>query len=132
MRYWVWKMAFAALGGIFVACSTDGDCMAGSTLETENSIAVTLTVQREGGIPAARSKVFVRPAYFLAGANNYAFAENQDLSESDSPVVASDSALGILNLVTDSLWALWTCPGSSPATMSSKPVKIWKGPRPGW
>ena len=103
MRYWVWKMAFAALGGIFVACSTDRDSMAGSTLETENSIAVTLTVQREGGIPAARSKVFVRPAYFLAGANNYAFAENQDLSESDSPVVASDSALGILNLVTDSL-----------------------------
>lgn len=103
MRYWVWKMALAALGGIFAACSTDGDSVAGSSLETENSIAVALTVQREGGAPAARSKVLVRPEDFLAGANNYAFAENQDLSESDSPVVESDSALGILNLETDSL-----------------------------
>ncbi|WP_298772323.1 hypothetical protein [uncultured Fibrobacter sp.] len=101
MRNWVWKIAFVALGGIFAACTADSDSVAGSSLETENSVAVALTVQREGGAPAARSKVLVRPSEFLAGANTLAITKDINELDSDSPVVAADSAQGILNLETD-------------------------------
>ncbi len=67
MRYWVWKLGLAALGGAFVACSSSvGDDTAGSSMETENSIA--LSVRLADGTPAARMKVFIRPENYLPGA----------------------------------------------------------------
>lgn len=67
MRNWVWKVGLAALGGIFAACSSSGgeDPVAGSSMETENSIA--LCVFAQNGAPAARVKVFVRPENYLSG-----------------------------------------------------------------
>ena len=63
----VWKLGFAALGGAIVACSGgDSNGVAGSSMETENSIA--LSVQLADGSPAARVKVIVRPdSYFGRG-----------------------------------------------------------------
>lgn len=65
----VWKIGFAALGGILAACTGEGgDKISGSSLETENSIA--LTVQLADGSPAARMSVIVRPDSYLAGADS--------------------------------------------------------------
>ena len=67
MKQWVWILGLAALGGAFVACSSSvGDDTAGSSMETENSIA--LTVRLADGTPAARMKIFVRPEGYLPGA----------------------------------------------------------------
>ena len=65
----VWKLGLAALGGTIVACSGgDGNGVAGSSMETENSIA--LSVQLADGSPAARVRVIVRPDSYLAGADS--------------------------------------------------------------
>ena len=65
----VWKFGMAALGGILAACSGgSGDDIAGSSLETENSIA--LSVLLADGSPAARVSVIVRPDSYLAGADS--------------------------------------------------------------
>ena len=65
----VWKLGLAALGGALVACSGgDSNGVAGSSMETENSIA--LSVQLADGSPAARVKVIVRPDSYLAGADS--------------------------------------------------------------
>lgn len=83
--------------GMLVAACTNGEPNnASTTLETENSVA--LVVQLSDGSPAARTKVLVRPADFLAGANNLKFEKS---AKGESPVVESDSSLGILNLETD-------------------------------
>ena len=74
MKKWVWHIGLAAMGGIIAACTSgDGNTndVAGSSFETENSIAVVLAVQKSDGSPAARTKVFVRPSDFLAGANTW-------------------------------------------------------------
>jgi len=98
MKKWVWHIGFAAVVGITAACI--GGCntnTAGSSFETENSVAVV--VLEGSGSPAARTKVYVRPSDFLAGANSFALSE--DSSASASPVVVADSAVGILNMETD-------------------------------
>jgi hypothetical protein len=64
----VWKLGLAALGGAFVACSGGDSGVAGSSMETENSIA--LSVQLADGSPAARVRVIVRPDSYLAGADS--------------------------------------------------------------
>ncbi len=86
--------------GMLVAACTNGEPnTASTTLETENSVAVVLKVQKDDGSPAARTKVFVRPADFLAGANNMALSKNS--AGLESPVVESDSSVGVLNMETD-------------------------------
>ena len=61
----VWKIGFAAMGGILAACSSGtGEGLSGSSLETENSIA--LSVQLADGSPAAHVQVIVRPDSYLA------------------------------------------------------------------
>lgn len=63
MNYRVWTLGiFAAWASAFVACSTE---VAGSSLETENSVAVQ--VLKSDGTPAARTKVLVRPSDYLVG-----------------------------------------------------------------
>ena len=100
MKKWVWHIGFAAAVGALIAACTSGETNgAGTSLETENSIAVVLAVQKSDGSPAARTKVFVRPSEFLAGANNMAYSE--DLDGLESPVVESDSSIGVLNMETD-------------------------------
>ena len=100
MKKWVWHIgltAMGAIGALLAACTSSET--AGTSLETENSFAVMLAVQKSDGSPAARTKVFVRPSEFLAGANNMAYSKDYDGLE--SPVVESDSAAGILNMETD-------------------------------
>ena len=61
----VWKIGLAALSGFFVACTGENGVEgAGSSMETENSIA--LSVLLADGTPAAHVKVFVRPDSYLA------------------------------------------------------------------
>ena len=90
-----------AFMGMLVAACTNGEPTnnASTTLETENSVAVVLAVKQSDGSPAARTKVFVRPADFLAGANNMDLVK--DRKKGESPVVESDSTVGVLNLETD-------------------------------
>lgn len=64
----VWKLGLTALGGAIVACSGGDSGVAGSSMETENSIA--LSVQLADGSPAARVRVIVRPDSYLAGADS--------------------------------------------------------------
>jgi len=102
MKKWVWHIGFAAaVGALIAACSSSNgiDPSAGTSLETENSVAVVLAVKQSDGSPAARTKVLVRPVDFLAGANNMDVVK--DHKKGESPVVVSDSTLGILNLETD-------------------------------
>ncbi|MCQ2053775.1 MAG: carboxypeptidase-like regulatory domain-containing protein [Fibrobacter sp.] len=61
----VWKYGLAALGGAFVACSGGGSGdVAGSSMETENSIAYSVVLA--DGSPAAQMRVRVRPVDFVA------------------------------------------------------------------
>ena len=101
MKKWVWHIGLAAMGALIAACTSGETNGAGTSLETENSIAVALAVQQDGGLPAARTKVFVRPSEFLAGANNFALSKNKEYKDEESPVVESDSAAGVLNVETD-------------------------------
>lgn len=59
----VWKLGFVALAGTFVACNSNSG-VAGSSMETENSIAFSATLA--DGTPAARMSVRVRPVDFVA------------------------------------------------------------------
>ena len=61
-----WTYGLAALTLCNVACDSGRDS-AGSSLETENSIAVL--VQLADGTPAARTSVIVRPESYLSGAS---------------------------------------------------------------
>ena len=87
------------MGALIAACTNGETNGAGTSLETENSFALMLAVQKGDGSPAARTKIFVRPSEFLAGANNMAYSKDYDGLE--SPVVESDSTVGVLNLETD-------------------------------
>ncbi|MBP5768683.1 MAG: hypothetical protein J6W51_06245 [Fibrobacter sp.] len=60
-----WTYGMAALAFCYVAC--DSGRTAGSSMETENSIAVL--VQLADGTPAARMDVIVRPESYLSGAS---------------------------------------------------------------
>lgn len=93
MKKWVWHLTLAAasaFSALFVACSSDsvGDT-AGSSFETENSVA--MTVRQADGSPAARTKVMVRPSNFLAGSS----------SRYVNSLEESDSVAGIWNKETD-------------------------------
>ena len=88
MMKWVWQIGLAAMSGIIAACT--GGEVAGSSFETENSVAVVLAVQQQDGSPAARTRVLVRPSDFLAGANNLALSDSSSVQE--SPVVETDSS----------------------------------------
>jgi len=64
-----------------VGCGSESTDVAGSSLETENSVAFSVSLSN--GSPAAHAKVIVRPASFLAGANqqvttNYINAETDE------------------------------------------------------
>ena len=70
MRTRVWNIGVSAWCGAMlclVGCGSESTDVAGSSLETENSVA--FSVRLSNGSPAARTKVIVRPASFLAGAN---------------------------------------------------------------
>lgn len=99
MKKWVWHIGMTAAMGALIAACTAGKETAGSSLETENSVAVVLEVQMGDGTPAARTKVFVRPSDFLAGSNSLALSD--EFENLGSPVVETDSAAGILNMETD-------------------------------
>ncbi len=99
MKKWVWHIGLAAMGSLIAACTSGETNGAGTSLETENSVAVVLAVQKDDGLPAARTKVYVRPSEFLAGANDMAYSKDYD--GPGSPVVESDSSVGVLNLETD-------------------------------
>lgn len=60
-----WTYGLATLAMCYVAC--DSGRTAGSSMETENSIAVL--VQLADGTPAARMDVIVRPESYLSGAS---------------------------------------------------------------
>ena len=60
-----WTYSLAALAFCYVAC--DSGQTAGSSMETENSIAVL--TQLADGTPAARMDVIVRPESYLSGAS---------------------------------------------------------------
>ena len=92
MKKWVWHIGLTTAVGALIAACTAGKDTAGSSLETENSVAVVLTVQKGDGTPAARTRVFVRPSDFLAGANSLTLSDESDNLE--SPVVETDSAAG--------------------------------------
>ena len=94
MRNWVWKIGMAAMGGILAACSSSGgeDPVAGSSMETENSIA--LCVFAQNGTPAARVKVFVRPENYLSGESgplaDSVMNSQMNFETNDSGVVSLD------------------------------------------
>lgn len=93
MSKWVWQKGLAAVGAIsalIAACSSNSET-AGSTLETENSVAVT--VQYADGRVAARTSVYVRPDNFLAGASSRAVDDNN--------VAVADTSAGIFNFETN-------------------------------
>ena len=89
----VWKIGFAALGGILAACSGgNGVESAGSSLETENSIA--LSVQLADGTPAARVQVIVRPDSYLFGtdsAEDTIVLEKMNFETNDSGMLILDN-----------------------------------------
>ena len=89
----VWKIGFAALGGILAACSGgNGVESAGSSLETENSIA--LSVQLADGSPAARVSVIVRPDSYLFGTDSAEDAialEKMNFETNDSGMLVLDN-----------------------------------------
>ena len=104
----VWKIGFAALSGILAACSGEtGDKLTGSSLETENSIA--LTVQLADGSPAARVSVIVRPDSYLAGADSvedtFAFEKMNFETDSTGTLVLDNLGYGsyIVEARNDSL-----------------------------
>ncbi|WP_407444141.1 carboxypeptidase-like regulatory domain-containing protein [Fibrobacter sp.] len=89
MKRWVCHkglVAIGALGALVTACTGGIDPQSSSTFETENSVA--LFVPQSDGSPAARSKVLVRPADFLAG-------------KASVDEVTFDSVAGIFNGETD-------------------------------
>lgn len=88
----VWKIGLAALNGFFVAC-TGGNGIegAGSSMETENSIA--LSVQLVDGSPAAHVKVIVRPDSYLASGDTLA----DSLATANMNFETNDSGSLVLN-----------------------------------
>ncbi|MBQ3716468.1 MAG: carboxypeptidase regulatory-like domain-containing protein [Fibrobacter sp.] len=84
MRTRVWNIGVSAWCGAMlclVGCGSESTDVAGSSLETENSVAFSVSLSN--GSPAAHAKVIVRPASFLAGANqqvttNYINAETDE------------------------------------------------------
>ena len=89
----VWKYGFVALGGFLAACSGgNGVDSAGSSLETENSIA--LSVQLADGTPAAHIQVIVRPDSYLASGDSLADSlanENMNFETNDSGSLVLDN-----------------------------------------
>lgn len=79
MIRWVWFGIFAAIGGALTACG-DSNGVASSTMETENSI-VAYNVQLASGAPAARMRVLVRPADYIANTTG-SLAANQFADDS--------------------------------------------------
>ena len=102
-----WTYGLAALALCNVACNSGRDT-AGSSFETENSIAVL--VQLADGTPAARMKVVVRPESYLSGASDIdtdPLLNSQLNFETDEKgrVVLSDFASGayVIEARSDSL-----------------------------
>ena len=102
-----WTYGLAALALCNVACNSGRDT-AGSSFETENSIAVL--VQLADGTPAARMKVVVRPESYLSGASDLdtdSLLSRQLNFETDEHgrVVLSDFASGayVIEARSDSL-----------------------------
>jgi hypothetical protein len=102
-----WTYGLAALTLCNVACNSGHDT-AGSSFETENSLAVL--VQLADGTPAARMKVVVRPESYLSGASDQdtdSLLNRQLNFETDEygRVVLSDFASGayVIEARSDSL-----------------------------
>lgn len=71
MRKRVWNIgvsAWCSAALCLLGCGSESTDVAGSSLETENSVA--FSVRLADGTPAARTKVLVRSASYLAGANS--------------------------------------------------------------
>ena len=71
MRKRVWNIGVTVMCGAMlclVGCGSESTDVAGSSLETENSLA--FCVRSADGTALARTKVLVRSSSFLAGANN--------------------------------------------------------------
>mgnify|MGYP004450010983 FL=1 len=64
MKQWVWYIGLASIASLSImACSFGSSDTAGSSFETENSIAVNVTLA--DGSPAARMSVRVRPSDYI-------------------------------------------------------------------
>ena len=88
-----WTYGMAALAFCYVAC--DSGRTAGSSMETENSIAVL--VQLADGTPAARMDVIVRPESYLPGASELGSDSLYQLhftTDEQGRVLLSDVPLG--------------------------------------
>lgn len=93
MIKWAWTYGLATLALCFVAC--DSGRTAGSSMETENSIAVL--VQLADGTPAARMDVIVRPESYLPGASELGSDSLYQLhftTDEQGRVLLSDVPLG--------------------------------------
>ena len=91
MRTRVWNIGVSAWCSALLCllgCGSESTDVAGSSLETENSFA--LSVMTADGTPVASTKVLVRPASFLAGANN----------DASSIIDAETDADGVLTIKT--------------------------------
>lgn len=96
MRKRVWYKGVTAWCGAMLClagCSSSDNDVAGSSMETENSIA--LSVQLSNGTPAARMNVIVRPEAFLAGAHNVDSSEFIDaVTDDDGNLTMKTMAVG--------------------------------------
>ena len=93
MIKWAWTYGLATLALCCVAC--DSGRTAGSSMETENSIAVL--VQLADGTPAARMDVIVRPESYLPGASELGADSLYQLhfeTDDQGRVLLSDVPLG--------------------------------------
>ena len=93
MIKWAWTYGLATLALCSVAC--DSGRTAGSSMETENSIAVL--VQLADGTPAARMDVIVRPESYLPGASELGSDSLYQLhftTDEQGRVLLSDVPLG--------------------------------------
>ena len=93
MIKWAWTYGLATLALCCVAC--DSGRTAGSSMETENSIAVL--VQLADGTPAARMDVIVRPESYLPGASELGSDSLYQLhftTDEQGRVLLSDVPLG--------------------------------------
>ena len=87
-----WTYGLATLALCYVAC--DSGRTAGSSMETENSIA--LQVQLADGTPAARMDVIVRPDSYLSGVQKLSGHTVQKAADSCNTVTDCENRSGLV------------------------------------
>lgn len=105
----VWKIGATAWCSsllLLAGCSSSvTDDVAGSSMETENSVAentIAVAVRASNGMPAAHMKVQVRPNGFLAGAGSFDTTEFVNV-ETDSNGVASFETMNVGSYTIEAL-----------------------------